>query len=210
MRKLQKRYIYSAIVAGICFIIIYVILDFPLWISLLLSTVLYVGGIFLFKSSDIRVYDAQALAKYQFEMSKLNAYKDKIADDSIKEKIGKIVNHCQKICEHLFTKPTNATKIYNFLDYYLPFTDSIVTKYIDAEKKKDKTFVENKLILKMTVYIREVEQECGKLLSEIIKSKDKAFDFEIKYFEKTSDFELDDDEVNTEVEKNDKGSDKNA
>ena len=199
--RLEKRYIYSAIMTGIFFMIIYAVLDFYLWISLLLSAVVYVGGIFLFKSKDIRVYDRQALAKYNFEMSKLNDYKEKIKDKTIKEKISLIVRHSQKICDHLQTQPTNATKIYNFLDYYLPFTDSIVTKYIQAEKKQEKTFVENKLILKMTVYIREVEQETNRLLNEIIKSKDKEFDFEMRKFERASVFE---DDIESEgSEKND-------
>ena len=199
--RLEKRYIYSAIMTGIFFMIIYAVLDFYLWISLLLSAVVYVGGIFLFKSKDIRVYDRQALAKYNFEMSKLNDYKEKIKDKTIKEKISLIVRHSQKICDYLQTQPTNATKIYNFLDYYLPFTDSIVTKYIQAEKKKEKTFVENKLILKMTVYIREVEQETNRLLNEIIKSKDKEFDFEMRKFERASVFE---DDIESEgSEKND-------
>ena len=189
--RLEKRYIYSAIMTGIFFMIIYAVLDFYLWISLLLSAVVYVGGIFLFKSKDIRVYDRQALAKYNFEMSKLNDYKEKIKDKTIKDKISLIVRHSQKICDYLQTQPTNATKIYNFLDYYLPFTDSIVTKYIQAEKKQEKTFVENKLILKMTVYIREVEQETNRLLNEIIKSKDKEFDFEMRKFERASVFEDD-------------------
>lgn len=202
MINIQKRYIYSAFLTGGCFIIVYLLLDFPLWISLIFACLSYIAGIFLFKSSDVRVYDRTALAKYNFEMSKLNDYKEKIKDKSIREKIGKIVNHTQKITEHLQTQPKNATKIYNFLDYYLPFTDKIVSKYIEAEKKEEKTFVENKLILKMSVYIREVEQECNKLLTEIIKSKDKAFDFEMKIFERTSDFELDDDDI--------KGSDKNV
>ena len=199
--RLEKRYIYSAIMTGIFFMIIYAVLDFYLWISLLLSAVVYVGGIFLFKSKDIRVYDRQALAKYNFEMSKLNDYKEKIKDKTIKDKISLIVRHSQKICDYLQTQPTNATKIYNFLDYYLPFTDSIVTKYIQAEKKQEKTFVENKLILKMTVYIREVEQETNRLLNEIIKSKDKEFDFEMRKFERASVFE---DDIESEgSEKND-------
>ena len=200
MINLQKRYIYSAILSGVFFIIVYALLDFPLLISLLLLVIVYIAGIFIFKSYDVRIYDASALARYQFEMSKLNDYKEKIKDKLIQEKIGKIVNHCQKITEHLGSSPKNATKIYNFLDYYLPFTDKIVTKYIEAEKKKEKTFVENKLILKMSVYIREVEQECNKILTEIIKSKDKAFDYEMRIFERTSDFEDFDEE----------GSDKNA
>ena len=191
MERLQKRYIYSAILTGVFFIIIYVLLDFPLIVSLIFAVLIYISGIFIFKSKDVRVYDRTALAKYNFEMSKLNDYKERIKDATIKNKIGLIVNHTQKICEHLETQPTNATKIYNFLDYYLPFTDDIVTKYIHAEKKEEKTFVENKLILKMGVYIKEIEQETNKLLQEIIKSKDKAFDFEMKIFEMKSDFESD-------------------
>ncbi len=202
MERLEKRFIYSSFLTGAFFIVVYAILDFPLWISLLISVLVYVAGIFIFKEKDIRTYDQKALAKYNFEMSKLNDYKERIKDKNIKEKIGKIVNHTQKICEHLQTQPRNATKIYNFLDYYLPFTDTIVTKYISAEKKEEKTFAENKLILKMTVYIREVEQETNKLLAEIIKSKDKAFDYEMKIFEMKSVFE-DDEEDN-------KGSDKDA
>ena len=198
--RLQKRYIYSSIFTGFWFIIIYLIIDFPLWISLILSGFVYLAGVFLFKSTDIRKYDATSLARYNFEMSKLNDYKEKIKDKNIKEKIAKIVSHTQKITEYLETRPTNATKIYNFLDYYLPFTTNIVTKYINASKAEEKTFVENKLILKMSVYIKEVEQECRKLLNEIIKSKDKAFDFDIKIFEMKSDFEEDEEE----------GSDKNV
>ena len=202
MINIQKRFIYSAFLTGAIFIIIYLLLDFPLWASLLFACLSYIAGIFLFKRYDVRVYDRNALARYNFEMSKLNDYKERIKDKSIKEKIGKIVNHTQKITEHLQTQPKNATKIYNFLDYYLPFTDKIVSKYISAENKDEKTFVENKLILKMSVYIREVEQECSKLLQEIIKSKDAAFDFEMKIFERTSDFELDEEET--------KGSEKNG
>ena len=199
MIHIERRYIYSALLTGVFFLIIYAFIDFPLWISLILSIFVFVAGVFIFKSYDVREYDRASLARYQFEMSKLNDYKERIKDKSIREKIGLIVSHCQKITEHLTTMPRKTTKIYNFLDYYLPFTDKIVTKYIAAEKKEEKTFVENKLILKMSVYIREVEQEMNKLLAEIIKSKDKEFDFEMKVFERTSDFELDEEE----------GSDKN-
>lgn len=170
--------------------------------SLLLTILIYIAGIFLFKSQDIRIYDREALAKYNFEMSKLNDYKEKIKDKTIKDKLAKIVNVSQKITKHLETRPRNATKIYNFLDYYLPFTTRIVTKYIEAESKKEKTFIENKLILKMSVYIKEVEHECDRLLEEIVKSKDKELDFEMKVFEKTSDLDINEDEL--------KGSEKNV
>ena len=191
MINIQKRYIYSAFLSGLSFIIFYLVLDFYFLVALLFAIGVYIAGVFLFKSKDIRMYDASALARYQFEMSKLNDYKEKINDKTIKERLGKIVNVSQKITEHLNTKPTNATKIYNFLDYYLPFTNKIVIKYINAESKKEKTFVENQLILKMSVYIKEVTEEFERLLGEIIKSKDKAFNFEMKVFEKSLDLDFD-------------------
>lgn len=192
MIKIQKRFILSALVSGIAFILFYIVFDFYLLVSLLLSIVIYVGGVFLFRGKDMRLYDARAISKYYFEMSKLNDYKEKIKDKNIRNKLTKIVNVSSKITKYLETKPNNATKIYNFLDYYLPFTTKIVTKYIEAESKDEKTFVENKLILKMSVYIKEVEHECDRLLEEIVKSKDKELDFEMKIFEKTSDIDFDD------------------
>ena len=192
MIKIQKRFILSALVSGIAFILFYIVFDFYLLVSLLLSIVIYVGGVFLFRGKDMRLYDVQAISKYYFEMSKLNDYKEKIKDKNIRNKLTKIVNVSSKIAKYLETKPNNATKIYNFLDYYLPFTTKIVTKYIEAESKDEKTFVENKLILKMSVYIKEVEHECDRLLEEIVKSKDKELDFEMKIFEKTSDIDFDD------------------
>ena len=88
------------------------------------------------------------------------------------------------------------------MDYYLTYTTKIVTKYIEVDKKEEKTFVENQLFLKLNVYLKEIETECNRLLSEIAKSKDRELDFEMKVFEKTSDLDVD---LNVE-----EGSDKNA
>ena len=62
-------------------------------------------------------------------------------------------------------------------------------KYINIEKKKEKTFVENKLILKMGVYVKEIESECSRLVNLISKAKDKELDFEMKVFERTTDID---------------------
>ena len=186
--RLQKRYTLAAILSGISFIIFYLILNLYLYISLILCTIVYIGGIFYFKDKDIRVYDAAAIARYYFEMSKLNDYKEKIKDDIMKEKLGKIVVLYSKIVKYLESRPRNATKIYNFLDYYLPFTVNLVNKYINIEKK-EKTFVENKLILKMGVYVKEIESECSRLVNLISKAKDKELDFEMKVFERTTDID---------------------
>ncbi len=75
MIKIQKRFILSALISGISFIIFYIFLDFYLIISLLLSMLIYIGGIFLFKGKDMRSYDSEAISRYYFEISKLNDYK---------------------------------------------------------------------------------------------------------------------------------------
>lgn len=187
--RLQKRYIYSALLSGAAFIIFYLILNFYLYISLILCILVYIGGIFYFKDKDVRIYDRESIARYHFEMSKLNSYKDNINDESMKERLGKIVVLYSKMVKYLETMPRNATKIYNFLDYYLPFTTALVNKFIAVEKKSEKTFVENKLILKMSVYVKEIESECNKVVNLISKAKDKELDFEMKVFERTTDIE---------------------
>lgn len=190
MINIQKRYIYGAVLAGISFVIFYLFLDLLFIISLGLSVLVYVAGIFLFKNKDLRVYDKQALAKYQFEMSKLNSYKEKIEDSDIKNKIENIVETCQKITNYLGSMPSNnVTKIYNSLDTYLDYSDKFVTKYIEASKKEEKSFTENQLMLKMKVYIKEVSQECDKLLKDIKNNKDKKLNMDMKIFEFVSDYE---------------------
>ena len=187
----QKRFVYAVIPGAIVFIILYLILDFYLWISLILAGVAYCAGIFLFKGKDLRVYDPQALAKYQFELSRLDNYKDRIKDKQIKERITSIVNVCQNLTKYLETKPSYATPIYNSLDYYLPFATSRMVDYMKIEKLKEKTFTENQVILKMNVYLREIDQECNKLYREVINNKDKQINYEMKRFEMLSSFEDD-------------------
>jgi len=194
MIGLQKRFIYAVIPAIIVFIILYLILNFYLWLSILISAPAYIAGIFLFKVKDLREYDPKALARYQYELSRLHAYKDKIKDKEIKERIKNIVDTCQKLTKYLGTKPEDATPIYTALDYYLPFANERITEYTKLEDVDDKTFVENKLILKFNVYLREIEQECNKLYKETLNSKDKKINYEMKKFERLSDFE--DDEGN--------------
>lgn len=194
--NIQKRYIYSALLTGGVFIIIYAILDFYLWISLLISVFVYIAGIFIFKSKDIRIYDEKALSRYNFDLSRLNAYKDQVKDKFIKEKIINIVDICQKLIKYLNTKPRNATPIYNSLDYYLKFAVDRVIEYMKVENIKEKSFTENKLLLKMNVYLKEIETECNNLYKEVLKSKDKQINYEMKKFELFNDI--------------DEGSDKDA
>ena len=48
MINIQKRYLISALVSGFSFIILYVFLDFYLWMALLLTILIYIAGIFLY------------------------------------------------------------------------------------------------------------------------------------------------------------------
>ena len=189
----QKRFVYAVIPGAIVFVLLYGFLDFYWWISILLSALAYCAGIFLFKGKDLRLYDPQALARYQFDLSRLNQYKEQIKDKQISSRIEAIVDTCQNLTKYLETKPANATTIYNSLDYYLTFAVQRMVEYMKVEKIEDKSFVENQLMLKMNVYLKEIDQECSKLYKEVIKNKDKKINYEMRRFEMLSKFE--DDEV---------------
>ena len=56
MKQVQKRYIYSAIVSSLFFIVCYGLLSINVILSIILTIAFYVGGIFLYKNKDIREY----------------------------------------------------------------------------------------------------------------------------------------------------------
>jgi hypothetical protein len=66
-----------------------------------------------------------------------------------------------------------------------------MVEYMKNEKIKDKSYTEKQLILKMNVYLKEIDQECNKLYREVLKNKDKQINYEMKKFEMLSTFEED-------------------
>ena len=183
MKILQKRYIYAGILASCGFTITYLLLDFGLLLSLLITLMIYISGIFLFKEKDVREYDADDINRYHFETSKLASFKDRIKNKKINESIVNICEVSTKILSALTQKPKKVTQVYNFYDYYMNLLLKLIQRYNYLENKNDLTELETKFLDNSENYIINIEEQFKKQLDNMYKTTALDIQKEIKMFE---------------------------
>lgn len=180
----KKRYIYASFLAGLLFIILYLVLDFKLLISLLLTILSYIAGIFLYKEKDVRKYDPNLIMHYCYLISKLNNYINQINDEQIKKNIEDITKESEKIIVMLEQKPNKVTQVYDGFDYYLPLAINIIDHYTYLQKKETKTNDENNFMKEINSILDNLEREIAKLLENMNYTKMLNINNSIELFEK--------------------------
>ena len=182
--RLQKRYLYSALLCVVVFLILYIIVDFSIFICIPLTALTYVGGIFLFKEKDIRVYNADDVSRYYFQTSKLLSYKDRVEDDKIKEDVVEISDVSSKILSAVSQKPKKVTQVFNFYDYYLNLILRILDRYVLINKKQEKSSNEQKFLNNVDNYLDNIKIQFDKQLDNMYKTSSIDINSEIDLFEK--------------------------
>ena len=168
---MKKRYIYSALLSSLLFLILYVFLDFNILICLVLTILAYIGGILFFKEKDIRTYDPNLLMHYCYLISKLANYTKLIEDEKINKNIKDITDEAEKIIVMLEQKPNKVTQVYDGFDFYLPLSIKIVDQYVYLKKKDSLTPDENKFIEEINLCLDNIEIEITKLLDNMNYTK---------------------------------------
>ena len=182
--RLQKRYLYSALLCVVVFLILYIIVDFSIFICIPLTALTYVGGIFLFKEKDIRVYNADDVSRYYFQTSKLLSYKDRVEDDKIKEDVVEISDVSSKILSAVSQKPKKVTQVFNFYDYYMNLILRILDRYVLINKKQEKSSNEQKFLNNVDNYLDNIKIQFDKQLDNMYKTSSIDINSEIDLFEK--------------------------
>ena len=202
---MKKNYIYSAILGGAFFAVPYVALGIELLPSLAISAVAYGAGILIFKdrskldlSIDKKIlYDILKEAKE--ETLQISNISKQIEDKEVVENIEQICDISNKIIDTLSKNPNKLGQARNFLNYYLPVTIKILTRYDEIENQRlntteSKEFMES--VKKMTEKIKNAFNE---QLNNMYQTEMIDTDAEIKVFESMlkSDGFLDDININT-------------
>ncbi len=183
---MKKRYIYSAYLSSIFFIVIYAILSFNVFISIPLTAIVYVGGIFLFKEKDVRKYDPNTLMHYCYLISKIDNYTKFIKNKDVNKNIKEISSKAEKVVVMLEQKPNKITQVYDSFDFYLPKTIEILEEYvllIDKEKKND---YENKFYNDINNVLNYIESEIEKLVENMNYTKMLDINASIEMFKKSN------------------------
>ena len=137
MRQVQKRYYYATVLSSLFFIIFYGILDYNLFIVLLLTFITFIGFIFFFKEKDVRVYDPKIIQTYYFGISKIANFQNRIDNEDLKEKIKQLTFLTEKILEKIKDRPHKVEQVYDFCDYYLNITYKILTQYTKITERTE-------------------------------------------------------------------------
>lgn len=202
---MKKNYIYSAILGGAFFAVPYVALGIELLPSLTISAVAYGAGTLIFKDRnklDLSIdkknlYDILKEAKE--ETLQISNISKQIEDKEVVENIEQICDISNKIIDTLSKNPNKLGQARNFLNYYLPVTIKILTRYDEIENQRlntteSKEFMES--VKKMTEKIKNAFNE---QLNNMYQTEMIDTDAEIKVFESMlkSDGFLDDININT-------------
>ena len=186
MKQIQKRYIYSSILASIFFIVIYVILQVHILISILLTIIIYIGGIFLFQKDDIRVFNPKSINDYYYMASKVQNQADISKNSVIIENVKQITDLTDSIIVSLSQRPKKVEQVFDFFDYYLDITYKILYKYNYLNMKEEKTKEDNKFIKDINKNIEKIKDEFNKQYKNMQEAKILDMETEIKMFESTS------------------------
>ena len=202
---MKKNYIYSAILGGAFFAVPHVALGIELLPSLAISAVAYGAGTLIFKDRnklDLSIdkknlYDILKEAKE--ETLQISNISKQIEDKEVVENIEQICDISNKIIDTLSKNPNKLGQARNFLNYYLPVTIKILTRYDEIENQRlntteSKEFMES--VKKMTEKIKNAFNE---QLNNMYQTEMIDTDAEIKVFESMlkSDGFLDDININT-------------
>ena len=186
MKQIQKRYIYSSILASIFFIVIYVILQVHILISILLTVIIYIGGIFLFQKDDIREFNTKSINDYYYMASKVQNQADISKNSVIIENVKQITDLTDSIIVSLSQRPKKVEQVFDFFDYYLDITYKILYKYNYLNMKEEKTKEDNKFIKDINKNIEKIKDEFNKQYKNMQEAKILDMETEIKMFESTS------------------------
>ena len=202
---MKKNYIYSAILGGAFFAVPYLALGVELLPSLAISIAAYGAGTLIFKDKnklDLSIdkqnlYDILKEAKE--ETLQISNISKQIEDKEVVENIEQICDISNKIIDTLSKNPNKLGQARNFLNYYLPVTIKILTRYDEIENQRlntteSKEFMES--VKKMTEKIKNAFNE---QLNNMYQTEMIDTDAEIKVFESMlkSDGFLDDININT-------------
>lgn len=183
---MKKSYIYSLILSIITFILLFIILDFGIIISIPITLIVYLGGIFFFKEKDIRNYDENMLMHYCYLISKIDNYTNLVQDKLIQKNIKDISSISEKIIIMLEQKPNKVTQVYEGFDYYLPQTIKILDYFVYLEKKSNKTSEEEKFYKDINTTLDYIENEFVKLQENMNYTKMMDINASIEMFKRSN------------------------
>lgn len=183
MKQVQKRYIYSGVTSALFFIVIYGIMDFNIFLSVILTACIYLGGIFLFKEKDIRTLDSESINNYYFWASRVANRAELTKDERIIALAESITSTTDAIIVSLSQRPKKVEQVFSFFDYYLDIAYKMLYRYNILKDKENVSQKDQAFLESVPTYLEKIAGEFTRQLSNMQESKMLDIENEIKIFE---------------------------
>ncbi len=182
--KKSVRYIYASVLAGVLFLIFYVLIRLSFVLSLVGMLGAYVAGIFLFRKKDVISYDPKLLMEYSFEASRIQNFATQFQEEGVVKDLKSICQTSEKLLNMLEQKKEKATQLYRFFDYYLDLTLAFCTQYKMLLEKPSLTDKEQELVDNIPTYFSHIKEQFDKQVENMYRKKMIDMEEEIRLFKK--------------------------
>ena len=188
---MKKGYIYAAVLGGTFFAVPYLALGLELIPSLAMSVAAYGAGSLIFKDKNKKNIDFSIDKKNLYDILKeaksmtteIDNILKNLEDKKLIENVKTICETSNKIIDTLSKNPNKLGQARNFLNYYLPVTIKILTRYDEIENQKLNTAESNKFMKSIQELTEKIKEAFNEQLNNMYQSDMIDTDAEIKVFE---------------------------
>lgn len=186
---MKKGYIYSAILGGTFFAVPYLALGLGAIPSAVIGVVAYGAGTLIFKDNkETLTYSneenvAEVLANAKIQLKQLEAIIPKLENKELVQDVREVCNTTQKIINTIAEKKEKLGQVNNFLNYYLPVTIKILTRYDEIENQELTTENSLKFMNSVKDMVAKIKKAFEQQLDNLYQSDMLDTDAEIKVFE---------------------------
>jgi len=171
----------------------------------------YGAGILLFRdkkkvdiSDNVEAEDKLAIKQAKESIIKMQNISKQLESPQLVQNVKSIYITSNKIIETVEKKPEKLKKVRNFLNYYLPVTIKILERYDEIENQKLTTKESKKFMSSVENMIAKIKDAFEEQLSNIYQTEMVDTDAELKVFESMLKADGFLDEIDFNIEKNDK------
>ena len=206
---MKKGYIYSALLGGVFFAVPYLALGVSAIPSAIIGGAAFTAGSLIFKDNkkdNELVYNNETniepiINEAKKHLDELRAILPKLEDQELVTDARSVCDTSKKIIDTLAKKPEKLNQVNNFLNYYLPVTIKILTRYDEIENQKLTTQNSLKFMNSVKDMIKKIKNAFEEQLANMYQSDIIDTDAEIKVFESMLKSDGFIDEMNFNIEK---------
>jgi len=182
-----RKYVYSFLIGILFFVVAYLLIEINIFWSILIAIFAFLGGRLILQDNDMLVTLKQINTKSELEESEKNIKEIKkvviyIDDEDIKGFSDTICKLSKKILNSLKTNPKNINASYTFLNYYLPVTLKLISRYEKLENQNLTSKESQKITVRIKTLLQDIIVSFENHLNRIYNNELEDMDAEIDVF----------------------------